>query len=256
MSEPTEESANAHLLEVSMGDFVFEEGDLGTEMFIVHRGRVEVLKNIDGGVTQLAVFEQGDFFGELSLLDDEPRSASVRALEDSVLVRVNGATFIQMLRETPEVAVRMLRKLSTRLRKTDRLLQAALGRPVPPSREEVAQQEAAQKSPAGKVYRLFDPASGITFQLLAGPETTVGRADPVTGINPGIDLTSVDVDRSSSRRHAKIYRRDDRFYIAEEIGTMNGTFINGKRIGTGAPAEVKSGDMVRFGVLELEFQEG
>jgi len=256
MSESTEQSQSSHLLEFRKGEYVFKEGELGTEMFIVHRGKVEVLKNIEGGVTQLAVFEQGDFFGELSLLDDEPRSASVRALADTTLVRVNGATFIQMLRETPEIAVRMMRKLSFRLRRTDRLLQRALGRPVSPSSEELARQQAAESGPTAKAYRLFDRTSGIMFPLLAGPETTVGRADPVTGINPGIDLTSVDVDRSSSRRHAKIYRRGDKFYIAEEIGTMNGTFINGKRIGTGAPAEVKSGDMVRFGVLELEFQEG
>ncbi len=256
MNQATEQSQDSHLLEVEKGEFLCSEGDLGTEMFIVHRGKVEVLKNFEGGVTQLAVFEQGDFFGELSLLDDEPRSASVRALEDTVLVRVNGATFIQMLGETPEIAVRMMRKLSFRLRKTDRLLQGALGRPVSPSREELARKQAAERAPDAKAYRLFDCVSGIMFPLLAGPETTVGRADPVTGINPGIDLTSVDVGRSSSRRHAKIYRRDGRFYIAEEIGTMNGTFINGKRIGTGAPAEVKPGDMVRFGVLELEFQQG
>ena len=256
MNESTQQDPNPHLLEVERGDYIFREGDLGTEMFIVHQGKMEVLKDIEGGMTQLAVFEQGDFFGELSLLDDEPRSASVRALEDTVLVRVNGATFIQMLTETPEIAVRMMRKLSSRLRKTDRLLQGALGRPVPPSRQQLAQQQATRGTSSAKAYRLFDRASGISFQLPPGPEITVGRADPVTGIDPGIDLTSVDVDRSSSRRHAKIYRRDGQFYVAEEIGTMNGTFINGKRIGTGAPAEVRSGDMVRFGVLELEFQEG
>lgn len=255
MSESTEQGQAGHLVEIEQGEYVFREGELGTEMFIVHRGKVEVLKSIEGGERQLAVFEQGDFFGELSLLDEEPRSASVRALEDSVLVRIDGSTFIQMLRETPEVAVRMMRKLSSRMRATDRLLQHALGRPVVESSHEAVSAHAPAAGPSVQTFRLIDRKSGVMFELAHGPETTVGRSDPVTGINPHIDLTSVDTDRSSSRRHAKIYHREDRFYVAEEIGTMNGTFINGKRIGTGAPMEVRPGDKVRFGVLELEFQE-
>jgi len=199
----------------------------------------------------LAVFEQGDFFGELSLLDEEPRSASVRALEDCVAVRINGATFIQMLSETPEIAVRMMRKLSTRMRATDRRLQEALGHSVAGAAEAAA--PAPPPTASSAVYRLIDPKSGVFFDLAAGPENTIGRSDPVTGINPEIDLTSVDTDRSSSRRHAKIHRRDDRFYLVEEIGTMNGTFVNGRRIETGTPVEIRPGDLLRIGVLEFEF---
>ncbi|MCB1037524.1 MAG: FHA domain-containing protein, partial [Acidobacteria bacterium] len=84
-------------------------------------------------------------------------------------------------------------------------------------------------------------------------ETTVGRKDPVTGIYPGIDLTPVDSQRSTSRRHAKIYRQGGRFYAAEGIGTMNGTFVNSNRLETGVPAEITDGDEVRFGVVALTF---
>lgn len=256
MSDPTETTQAGHLVEFQQGDYIFREGDLGTEMYVIHEGRVEILKRIEGGETQLAVFEQGDFFGELSLLDDEPRSASVRALEDSVVVAINGATFVQMLTETPEIAVRMMRKLSGRLRATDKRLQEAMGHAAARSSgsQEVAVRAAAPMPTATSgSYRLIEQASGKVFPLADGAETTVGRADPVTGISPHVDLTAIDTDRSSSRRHAKILQRDGRFYVVEEIGTMNGTFVNGRRVDTGVPVQIRPGNAVRFGVLEFEF---
>lgn len=268
MSESDESQAADHLVEIVAGDYVFREGDLGTEMFVIHRGSVEILKRLNGGAEEkrLAVFEQGDFFGELSLLDDEPRSASVRALEDTVLVRVDGATFIQMLTENPEIGVRMMRKLSRRLRQTDHLLEKALeasSAPQPeapppaeaPPVEVVTSEREAVPEPASE-FMLVDKKSGMSFRFSSGPETSIGRGDPVTGIEPNIDLTPIDTQRSSSRKHARIYHRDSRFFIAEEIGVMNGTYVNARRIETGSPVEVHPGDQLRFGTLEFEFKRG
>ncbi|HEY4575235.1 MAG TPA: FHA domain-containing protein, partial [Thermoanaerobaculia bacterium] len=77
---------------------------------------------------------------------------------------------------------------------------------------------------------------------------------PVTGIYPDIDLTPVDNQRSVSRRHAKIYRRGSKYFFGEEIGTMNATFLNGRRLETGIPSEIKTGDELRFGVVVLRFE--
>jgi predicted component of type VI protein secretion system len=78
----------------------------------------------------------------------------------------------------------------------------------------------------------------------------------VTGIFPDIDLTPIDHQRSISRRHAKIYRRGDKFFFVEETGTMNGTFKNGERLETGSPVEIEPGDEVRCGVVALRFTAG
>ena len=102
--------------------------------------------------------------------------------------------------------------------------------------------------------RLVHDKSGMEFALAKGPETMIGRRDPVTGIDPDIDLTPADTQRSISRRHAKIYRREGKFFIAEEIGTMNGTFVNGTRLETGVPTEIKYGDDVRCGLVNLKFR--
>ena len=243
-----------YLVDLKDGEFVFREGDLGTEMYIIHEGKIEILNRMGGKDVVLAVLEKGDFFGEMSVLEDLPRAASARALTDTRLLKINGSTFDQMLRDNPEVAVRMMRKLSRRLRETDELLRGTTmfknsGSPV--SRE---MPTPAVQAPAEGPEKLIHTLSGMEFALSAGPETTVGRKDPVTGIYPDVDLSPLDNQRSVSRRHAKIYRRNTKFFVGEEIGTMNATFLNGNRLETGIPSEVVSGDELRFGVVVTRFQ--
>jgi Cyclic nucleotide-binding domain/FHA domain len=247
-------------VEIKAGDFVFSEGDLGTEMFIIHDGRVGIFQHVSGDDKQLAVFEKGDFFGEMSLLEDLPRTASAQALTDVKLLQINGATFSQMLRDHPEIAIRMMRKLSRRLRETDRLLRDALvasGAQQPPASDVPSPDNLAAKAGDRSdlaVERLVHVKSGMEFHLALGSETSIGRKDPVTGIYPDIDLTPVDGQRSISRRHAKIYRRGSKFFLSEEIGSMNGTYRNGQRLETGVPAEISPGDEVRVGMVVTTFQ--
>ena len=232
-------------------DLIFEEGALGTEMYIVQQGKVAILKEFKGREQQLALLGQGDFFGEMSVLEDLPRTASARAVTDCRLLEINSSTFDQMLRKNPEIAVRMMRKLSRRLRETDMRLREALG-----SEESQAPEMPSADSQAKRLTgpeKLIHDLSSIEFFLSAGEETSVGRRDPVTGINPDIDLTPADSQRSISRRHSKIFRRDGKYYVREEIGTMNGTFVNGERIETGLPVEFKDGDEVRFGLVKTIF---
>ncbi|MBK9967833.1 MAG: FHA domain-containing protein [Holophagales bacterium] len=92
------------------------------------------------------------------------------------------------------------------------------------------------------------------FYLNREGDTMVGRIDPVTGIRPDVDLTNLDGPRSVSRRHAKIIRPEGEFQVIEEIGTMNGTFVNGNRIATGAPTPIHDGDRLRFGLVDLTFR--
>ena len=113
-----------------MGDIIFSEGDIGNEMFIIQSGTVELLKTIGGETRVLATLEKGDFFGEMSVLEDVPRTASARAKTDVELVRINGATFDAMLKWNTEIAIRMMRKLSRRLREVTAMLEESLGRQV------------------------------------------------------------------------------------------------------------------------------
>lgn len=239
-----------YLVSHPMGDIIFSEGEIGTEMYIIQSGTVELLKEIGGETRVLATLEKGDFFGEMSVLEDLPRTASARARTDVELVRINGATFDAMLKSNTEIAVRMMRKLSRRLRELTGMLEEALGRRVL-DEETPAERRAA---PQPNSFRLRAATGGAEFFLHPEGDTLIGRGDPVTGITPDVDLAPMDPQRSTSRRHAKIYPVAGRLYLMEEIGVMNGTFVNGARVATGTPVPVSGGDELRFGLVVLTLE--
>ncbi len=239
-----------YLVHHLMGEIIFSEGDIGTEMYIVQSGTVELLKAIGGETRVLATLEKGDFFGEISVLEDVPRTASAQAKTDVELVRINGATFDAMLKSNTEIAIRMMRKLSRRLREVTAMLEEALGRRVVEEERPVQRKVAVDHN----ACRLIGEDPPAEFFLNREGDTLVGRSDPVTGITPDVDLTPLDAQRSTSRRHAKLYQMADTFYVMEEIGVMNGTYVNGTRVATGVPIAVQNGDVLKFGLVSLTFQ--
>jgi CRP-like cAMP-binding protein len=236
---------------VPAGTVVFSEGEVGTEMYVIQSGSVDVFKKAARGEEKLlATLEKGDFFGEMSILEDVPRTASARAKTDCELLKINQSTFDEMLRHNGEIAVRMLRKLSRRLRETTKLLEQSTG--VAPAMDG-ASAIVSRGGERHEIYRL-STETGEEFFLNREGETTIGRIDPVTGIRPDIDLANLDTQRSVSRRHAKIVHSGPNFEVIEEIGTMNGTFVNGLRIQTGTPVTVKDGDRIRCGLVDMVFR--
>ncbi len=96
------------------------EDDPGDALYVVITGLVKVvLIGEDGREVILSVLKEGDFFGEMSLIDDQPRSAHVIAMEDSSLLVLRREDFQHRLREAPGVAVGLLRAMSRRLREAD-----------------------------------------------------------------------------------------------------------------------------------------
>jgi CRP-like cAMP-binding protein len=256
------------VLSVQPGQFVYRQGDLGTEMFIVLDGEVHLLKTLRGEPVVISRLEKGDFFGEMAVIESAARTADALAHLETRLLPINGARFDEMLRKNPEIALRMIRKYAARLQEANELLERLAGSEVDPDdslRRLAAAAVAADAGPLAepavpapstgpppKSQKLVDVATGRPFVFGKNAETTIGRTDPVTGILPDIDLTPVDVDRSVSRRHAKILKRDGRFSILEEVGTINGTFVNDERIPTGQPISLKDGDRVRVGLIQMK----
>jgi CRP-like cAMP-binding protein len=232
---------------------IFAEGDLGLAMYVIESGTVEIRKTIGGKDTVLATLGKGDFFGEMCMLEeDTPRSATAYAVDDVAAVMIDQSAFTFILKHNPEIAIRMMRKLALRLEHTTHLLEEAVGHKVDIEQSGIKERPPAKPDPTA---RLVEITSGMTFPLAAGNETTVGRIDPVTGINPEVDLTPVDGKRSISRRHARIKREPDgSFSVVEDVGTMNGTFVNGNRLAAGRPVPIVSGDTVVFGTIQCRFE--
>ena len=239
------------------GEVVFREGEPGAEMYIIQSGAVEVFREINGERRFSRTLEKGDFFGEMSLLEGIARTATAEVVQDAELIVINGATFDQMIKSNVEIAVRMLRKLSMRLRETTNQLEGALlnlGQVPPPEEEMPAGQPEPQENPP--MLAEFLQEGTLKVFPIYREISLIGRRDPVTGIVPDVDLTDEDVKRSVSRRHAKLIFSNGQFYLAEEVGTLNGTFINGKRIPTGVLTPIKAGFQVGFGMLRFKFVEG
>ena len=99
-------------VEVKANQVVFEKGAAGYDMFIIHKGAIEI-KDKDHILTTLS---EKDFFGELSLLDPEPRSATALAIQDSVLFRIDQEAFYEIMSDRVEVAKGIMKVLCRRLR--------------------------------------------------------------------------------------------------------------------------------------------
>ncbi len=102
------------------GSVIVFEDDPGDAMYLVGSGQVKVvLIAEDGREVILSVLAEGAVFGEMSVIDDEPRSAHVIAMEDSMLLVLRREDFQNRLRQSPDVAIALLKELSRRLRRAD-----------------------------------------------------------------------------------------------------------------------------------------
>jgi CRP/FNR family transcriptional regulator, cyclic AMP receptor protein len=99
-------------LEVSEGKVLAREGDPGWEFFVVCEGEAKATKR----GRKVASFGRGSFFGEMSLLDDGPRSATVTAETDMQLLVLSSRSFSSLISENPSVSRKLLRGMAERLR--------------------------------------------------------------------------------------------------------------------------------------------
>ena len=103
------------------GNYIFLEDSDGEQCFFVLEGSVKVTRlSKDGREVILAMLNEGDFFGEMSLLDGESRSANVIALEETKVLTLDRNDFIAVVNDYPQIAVQLLKELARRLRKSDR----------------------------------------------------------------------------------------------------------------------------------------
>jgi len=115
-------------------NMVLIEEEVGSTMFIILNGRVKISRISDEGrEVILSILVDGDFFGEMSILDGQTRSANAVTLEDTELLIVRRENFLRMLHDHPQIAINLLKELAHRLRRSDSQikslsLQNALGR--------------------------------------------------------------------------------------------------------------------------------
>jgi CRP-like cAMP-binding protein len=105
------------------GEVVFREGDESNTCYIVRSGHARAVReHPDGRTLTLANFGPGDIFGELAMFDDERRSATVETMEETEVIAILGADMRRLLREHPDISVKLLAALGRRLRETNERL--------------------------------------------------------------------------------------------------------------------------------------
>ncbi len=104
---------------VPKGTVIFRQGDPGDQMFVVVEGRVRLTIGADGHEKEIAVLSPGEFFGELSLLRDMPRSATAEALDDTTLLVIGRDVFAMMVQDDLGIVFRMMNTQGQRLSQTN-----------------------------------------------------------------------------------------------------------------------------------------
>jgi CRP/FNR family transcriptional regulator, cyclic AMP receptor protein len=116
---------------IPSGQQLFHKGDSGDAMYLIESGRIRIsITDQDAQEVTLADLAQGDFFGEMALIDGRKRSADARVVQDARLAILSRPAFLAFVRANPDVALEMLSALSERLRRTDELLRSRVSRNV------------------------------------------------------------------------------------------------------------------------------
>ncbi len=108
------------------GEVIFEEGDVGEVLYVIQSGEIELTRRGASGRRMVARLGPGEFFGEMSVVLGETRSARAVAVRPTRVLELDGETLESMCIERPEIAIRIIRRLTTRLIESERRL-AALG---------------------------------------------------------------------------------------------------------------------------------
>ncbi len=241
-----------------VGDVIYEKGDLQTDFYIINKGKVQL--KIEENNLILTTLTKGDFFGEESLNSDHIAAYTVDVIEDSNIIEIPYVYLVDMMKKNTKIALKILKKLSEKnLKILNNTLLMKKKIVIVDKEEEDANEEThddaiAEKLPSDiKAYLIIQRSNRIV-QLIK-KKTFLGRRDYTTGFIPDVDLTREDEEKYISRKHSSISYISDKFYIAEEPGSVNGTYLNGNKLNTSVKYELKNGDELTLCHLNLKFKQ-
>jgi signal transduction histidine kinase len=142
-------AARSERVSLAAGEVLFDEGSEGDEAYVVESGELEILKRSRNREIRVATSGAGAVIGEMAILQATPRTATVRAVEDSNLVEIDGAVFRQLIEESPTAARSLLETMFARWRETESALRES---------EKMAQLGSLS---AGVAHELNNPAAAI-----------------------------------------------------------------------------------------------
>ncbi len=163
---------------VGKNNVIVQAGDDGNSMFILLHGSVKISYYApDGREVILSLLEEGAFFGEMSLLDKQPRSATVTTLETAKIAQIRRRDFEHLLLKSPELSLKLLSEVVSRLRRTSLILERISTMDVPHRLYSYLQdycERFGKPSSAGTLIRL--PTHQLIADQLSTSRETISRA--------------------------------------------------------------------------------
>jgi signal transduction histidine kinase len=212
--------ASADRLSVKAGTLIIEEGTPGECLYVILSGELEVSKRDNDRQIVLATRKPGEFLGEMSLLENAPRTASVRAVRDSELLAIGPAAFRQLLEGRPSTATTVLRTVAARLRSTESSLVqseklASLGTLAAGLAHELNNPAAAIQRSTGYLREAFEAWRRRTVELSALDMTSAERGR-LTELEAGIKGCGTSrSDAKTRKEESRIEARLQALAVAE-----------------------------------------
>jgi uncharacterized membrane protein len=169
---------------IPAGTSLFHAGELGDAMYLIQSGRVRIaVKDAEGKQIVLAELAQGDFFGEMAIIDGKQRSANAAVIEDAQLSVLSREDFLRFINTNPGVALEMLSAVFQRLRHTDKMLQQRVSRNVNEEQDKrmtIADRAADAIAEFGGSWKFIITAIGIIIAwIIFNSYVLVRGFDPV-----------------------------------------------------------------------------
>jgi CRP/FNR family cyclic AMP-dependent transcriptional regulator len=188
--------------EFPVGTVLFRQGDFGTDMYVIQSGKIEISRSVADMETVLAVLPAGEFFGEMAIINNAPRSATAKVVEPARLLVIDNSTFETMIRDSTEIAVRMIKKLAYRLEQATRQIELLMFRD-PNSRvvhylRQLAQQS-GRREPSGVIVDIA--VSGLAEHL-------------------GLSAEEVEVVVARLERARLVSRQEGEGFVIAEVGKL------------------------------------
>lgn len=219
------------------GDVIIEKGSYGICAYVIKFGRVEVSDLINNKKIVLGVLEEGQIFGEMGLVEDKPRPATVTAIEDVQVAVISRDKFNKLFEETPKVLLPIIKALFERLRIANELL---IRKEVPDVVE-----TGECKYPHNSELVILSGLNESSSEALDGGEMNISTFPFKVGRNyANNDLYLKDFPPYSiSRNHFLIDKVDGR-YVVIDRGSRLGTIVNGRRINVQSVLNRKENEII------------
>jgi len=210
------------------GDILFRPGDRGESAYLILSGKVEIVKNHPERIERIALFEKGRIFGEMSLVNEKPRSVTARAVTETRLEIVDRDGFEEMILRRPAESLKYLKALFERLRL---LMSRAEGEAGAGPEADEAKVWTMRLIPLTDMAKVSVPEEGLTLTVFP---FRLGRAsEHGKNLLQSNDLALADVKPHFVSRNHLSLDVDNGRPIVRDRGSYLGTIVNGVKIGGG-----------------------